>query len=193
MNNTQLAELKAEIFQLPKNSTPLFPYGERRQLVADLLDAISFLRHQEYSYEFISEFLEEKSGISIQPKTLRRYFFEEQAKLRDKQPTDQRRRKASPGQLKSRSSTAARPVDETIAASPVAVAEQPKPKKVKAKADKTPAEPKSRPQPEPEPEEVSVATEASDDDWGVGWNDDDDDSYTTGLINEPTFNRIRRS
>lgn len=183
MNDAKLAELKAEIRQLPKNPPPSVPYGERRQLVADLVEEIQFLRQQRYSFSAISELLAEKTGILISHTTLRRYFFEELAKFRANKSTGQKRRKASPSRFQFRSSQA-KPSDETIAA-------EPKPKKVKAKADKTPAEPKSMPQ--PEPEETSVTTEVSDDDWGVGWNDDDDDSYTTGLINEPTFNRIRRS
>lgn len=175
MNDARLAELKAEIRQLPKNPPPSVPYGERRQLVADLVEEIQFLRQQRYSFSAISGLLAEKTGILISHTTLRRYFFEELAKFRANKSTGQKRRKASPSRFQFRSSQA-KPSDETIAA-------EPKPKKVKAKADKTPAE----------PEETSVTTEVSDDDWGVGWNDDDDDSYTTGLINEPTFNRIRRS
>ena len=179
MNDAKLAELKAEILQLPKNPPPLIPYGERRQLVADLVEEIQFLRRQRYSFPAISELLAEKTDISIRHTTLRRYFFEELAKFRANKSTGPKRRKTSPNRFQFRSSQA-KPSDETSAA-------EPEPKKAKAKVEKALAEPEPEPQPEPEPEAEEEEV------WGVNMDDDDDDSYTTGLINEPRFNRIRRS
>jgi hypothetical protein len=191
LNDTQVAKLKAELLQYPKNSNPTVSYGERRTLVVNLLNEISFLRDQDYSFAAISTILHEKADILIQPNTLKKYFFEELGKLKtDEKPTGQRHRKASPGRLKSRSSKATQPVDETIAASPVAVAAEPEPK-ARAKPDEIPAAPKPDETPVASP--VATANQADDDDWGGDWDDGDDDSYTSGLLNEPTFNRIRRS
>ena len=180
MDSTKLAELKAEILKYPKNPNPTVSYGERRTLVVNLLDEISFLREQDYSFSQISDILKEKTGVKFQPNTLKKYFFEELAKLKGKKPTGKRRRKTSPGRSKSRSAKAAKPVDDTIAV-------EPEPKKAKAKVEKAPAKPL------PKPEETPVATAVSDDDWGINMDDDDDDSYTTGLVREPTFNTIRRN
>lgn len=189
MNDSQLAELKAELLQYPKNSTPTVSYGKRRTLVVNLLHEISFLRDQGYPFAAISKILHEKANVSIQPNTLKKYFFEELAKLKGDKPTGPRHRKASSGRLKSRSSNANQPVDKTIAESPVAVAAEPAPK-ARAKPDEIPAAPEPDEAPVASP--VATASQADDDDWGGNWDEDDDDSYTTGLLNEPTFNRIRR-
>lgn len=190
MNDTQLVKLKAELLQYPKNSNPTVSYGERRTLVANLLNEISFLRDQDYSFAAISTILHEKANILIQTNTLKKYFLEELAKLKGNQPTGKQRRKASPGRLTSPSSKATQPVDETIAATPVAVAPEPEPK-ARAKPDKIPAAP------EPDQTLASPVATNSDadknDNWGGNWSDDDDDSYTTGLLNEPKFNRIPHS
>lgn len=180
MDSTKLADLKAEILKYPKNPNPTVSYGERRTLVVSLLDEISFLRDQDYSFAEISKILQEKTEVLIQPNTLKKYFFEELAKLKGKKTTGPKRRKASPSRSKSRSSKAAKPGDETIA-------EQPQSKKGKAKVEKALAEPEPEPQPEPEPEAEEEEV------WGFNMDDDDDDSYTTGLVREPRFNRIRRS
>ena len=188
MNSQQLSDLKAELLQHPPNpNPPKSPYGERRSLVASLLDEISFLREQGFPFDDISNILNEKSGVLIRPKTLRRYFTEEQTKLSDKKLTRPQRRKALSSPPKPRSSKATQPVDKTIPATPVAVAADPEPK-ARAKPDKIPAA--------PEPDETlasPVATNSDadkNDNWGGHWSDDDDDSYTTGLLNEPKFNRI---
>lgn len=181
MDPTKLADLKAELLEIPENPNPKSPYGERRTLVIALLDEITFLRQQQgYSFTQISTILQDKTGVEIKPLTLKKYFFEEIGKLKGKKSTGPRRRKASPGRSKSRSAKAAKPVDETTAV-------EHEPKKVKAKAAQAPAKPL------PEPKETPVATAVSDDDWGINMDDDDDDSYTTGLVKEPRFNTIRRS
>lgn len=183
MNANQLTELKAELRQLPKSSTPLFPYGERRQLVVDLLEEIQFLREQDYSFSLISDLLQEKTGISFTPKTLRRYFFEELAKQGDspKSPKQARPSFKSPAQKTRKPGSARKRASQPQAAEvPVTAAE---------------AEPASEAQTEPKPASAEInapgITAREPEVWNDDW--DDDDSMTGGLLNEPTFNTIRRN
>ena len=130
MDAKELATLKAELRQLPESSTPKFPYGERRQLVADLLEEILFLRKQGYSYSQISDLLNEKTDVLIQPKTLRRYFFEEQAKQRETSARTKRSqtRRSRPAPRTERSTPAIQPDSSPVQApepAPLPVAVEP--------------------------------------------------------------------
>ena len=165
----ELDQLKTELRQYPENHQPESQYGERRKLVLDLLDEIAFLREQKYSYKEISRLLHQKTDLLIQPGTLRRYFFEERAKLRGK--SSKRKRSKPPTRKKSKARSASKKASQ--------------PKADEAPVTAAQAEPKPKPEPQLEPE-----THEFDDSVSQNW--EDDDSYTTGLVNEPTFNRIRR-
>lgn len=175
LNAQELADLKAELRQLPASSTPVFPYGERRQLVADLIEEILFLREQGYSYSEISDLLNEKTDVLIQPKTLRRYFFEEQAKQRG--TTGRNRR---PKQHRNRSAGHKSPQQQA----PPPMAEERYSSRV--------------PDPPDPPVEPAVTTakrdqkssRASRADKQSGWGDDNPPAG--GLLNEPKFNVIER-
>ena len=208
MDAKELATLKAELRQLPESSTPKFPYGERRQLVADLLEEILFLRQQGYSYSEISDLLNEKTDVLIRPKTLRRYFFEEQAKQRGtaaRTKRSQTRRSRPAPSTEELSTPAIQPDSSPVSApepAPLPVAVKPpgpepalEADKSQTQGDKTPTAPEAQSQSDSGKASGAspVETVAQDEDhWGGCGDDDDDDSYTTGLIHEPTFNRIRR-
>jgi len=166
----ELDQLKTELRQYPENHRPESQYGERRQLVLDLLDEIAFLRQKKYSYKEISRLLHQKTDLLIQPGTLRKYFFEERAKLRGK--SSKQKSAKPPTRKKGKAHSASQKASQSKAAEESITAAQA--------------------EPEPKPQPASKLEPVASDDWG-GWDEDDDDSYTSGLLNEPTFNRIPRS
>jgi len=187
LNAQELADLKAQLRQLPASSTPLFPYGERRQLVADLLDELLFLREQGYSYSQISDLLNEKTGVLIKPKTLRRYFFEEQAKQRGtykqafrSQLTPHRNRWIGRTSL---DQTAPVPPLMAEEDEPSVLSQQPPP--AQSAPPVLPAEPSPAPAQRKKPSKLSRQPDPE-----PGW--DDDNPPAGGLLNEPKFNVIER-
>lgn len=187
LNAQELADLKAQLRQLPASSTPIFPYGERRQLVSDLLEEILFLREQGYSYSEISDLLNEKTNVLIQPKTLRRYFFEEQAKQRGTAARTQRsrpkqHRNCSAGR-KPFNQQVPPPIAEECDSS--AVSNQPdppvKPAVTTAKRDQK----SSR-----SSQADKTSSRSSQADKKSGWGDGNPPAG--GLLNEPKFNVIER-
>lgn len=187
MNTLQLEQLKAELLQYPQNPLPESPHGERRRLVASLLDEIGFLRTQRYSFTEISRLLHQKTDILIKSTTLRKYFFEEKAKRSNSSPSQKH---SQPSHSKGR-----------LGRSANKRASQPKAAKVSVTAahlepeltdpEQAPvaiADPDSHPA-----ESLAVAsmttnppTAWSNNDW------DDGNPPAGGLLNESRFNEIQR-
>ena len=187
MNPQQLTQLKAELKDYPQNSKPQFPLGQRRQLVASLLDEIESLRQKDYSFGDISDLLGAKTALSFKPNTLRKYFFEERNKRKERvldpldPPTEPVGRKKS---------SKAKPASKTGSS-------KAKPGKSQASGTSTPMPLTATPEDEgpsitaalePQPEiQPSQSLQPSDvGDW------DDSNPPAGGLLNEPRFNVIER-
>ena len=205
LNKASIAQLKAELAAFPPS--PTAPRSELKQLVAELFDEILTMKTLGYSFTEIAEAISERSDFEINPGTLRKYWSAERQQRQGQKPQRKRsgksqRSKKQPLQAqvlekKQKKSVKADEVDEADQDSPEPAVAINNPVTSDDSSDAWPPENKATSWPPESKSESPVKNHESDseddEDDGNGENWEDDDSYTSGLIHEPRFNRIRRS